>query len=165
MAGPPLPHPSHPTWRHRARRGAISSPSFASTTTTTTTSSSFHLSPLHFDLEKSNFPIKKTKTFCLSLHRLFLFLYTQIGSWIQKEKGKDWDRSRSGSGTMEGGGVGGAIDGLIQRLLESKNKGGSKKVQLSETEIRSLCSAAKEIFLAQPVLLELEAPINICGTN
>lgn len=66
---------------------------------------------------------------------------------------------------MEGGGVGGAIDGLIQRLLESKNKGGSKKVQLSETEIRSLCSAAKEIFLAQPVLLELEAPINICGTN
>ncbi|XP_074578073.1 serine/threonine-protein phosphatase PP1-like [Curcuma longa] len=62
-----------------------------------------------------------------------------------------------------GGGAGGAIDELIQRLLESKNKGGGKKVHLSETEIRSLCSAAKEIFLAQPVLLELEAPINICG--
>ncbi|KAG6491202.1 serine/threonine-protein phosphatase PP1-like isoform X1 [Zingiber officinale] len=64
---------------------------------------------------------------------------------------------------MEGGGAGGAIDELIQRLLESKNKGAGKKVHLSETEIRSLCSAAKEIFLAQPVLLELEAPINICG--
>nr|CAD1827259.1 unnamed protein product [Ananas comosus var. bracteatus] len=44
-----------------------------------------------------------------------------------------------------------------------KNKGSGKKVQLSEAEIRSLCVAAKEIFLSQPSLLELEAPINVCG--
>jgi hypothetical protein len=36
-------------------------------------------------------------------------------------------------------------------------------VQLSEAEIRQLCLTSKDIFLAQPNLLELEAPIKICG--
>ena len=30
-------------------------------------------------------------------------------------------------------------------------------------EIRSLCIRAREILMSQPVLLELEAPIKICG--
>ena len=30
-------------------------------------------------------------------------------------------------------------------------------------EIRQLCLTAKEIFMSQPNLLELEAPIKICG--
>ena len=55
------------------------------------------------------------------------------------------------------------LDGFIERLLEGrKNRG--KKIQLIESEIRQLCSKAKEVFLSQPNLLELEAPINICGT-
>ena len=59
---------------------------------------------------------------------------------------------------------GGAIDELIERLLDGKKtKAGGKKVQLSEAEIRHICVAAKEIFLIQPNLLELEAPINVCG--
>ncbi|KAK2995237.1 hypothetical protein RJ640_023761 [Escallonia rubra] len=37
------------------------------------------------------------------------------------------------------------------------------KVQLSESEIRQLCLRSKDIFLQQPNLLELEAPIKICG--
>jgi hypothetical protein len=32
-----------------------------------------------------------------------------------------------------------------------------------EAEIRGLCIKAREIFLSQPMLLELEAPIKICG--
>ncbi|KAK2985135.1 hypothetical protein RJ640_000902 [Escallonia rubra] len=36
------------------------------------------------------------------------------------------------------------------------------KVQLSELEIRQLCLRSKDIFLQQPNLLELEAPIKIC---
>jgi len=36
-------------------------------------------------------------------------------------------------------------------------------VQLSESEIRSLCLKSREIFLSQPILLELEAPLKICG--
>lgn len=60
---------------------------------------------------------------------------------------------------------GSALDELIDRLLEGKkNKGSGKRVQLSEAEIRHLCVVSKEIFLSQPNLLELEAPINVCGT-
>jgi len=36
-------------------------------------------------------------------------------------------------------------------------------VQLAEGEIRALCVAVREIFLAQPCLLEFEAPLKICG--
>lgn len=38
-----------------------------------------------------------------------------------------------------------------------------KNVQLSEVEIRGLCLKSREIFLNQPILLELEAPLKICG--
>lgn len=38
-----------------------------------------------------------------------------------------------------------------------------KNVQLSESEIKSLCVKSREIFLSQPILLELEAPLKICG--
>lgn len=54
------------------------------------------------------------------------------------------------------------LDGVIKRLLEVRGKPG-KQVQLSETEIRQLCVVSKDIFLRQPVLLELEPPIKICG--
>ncbi|KAK3444702.1 serine/threonine-protein phosphatase PP1 isoform X1 [Eucalyptus grandis] len=54
------------------------------------------------------------------------------------------------------------VGGLIERLLERRNKKG-KHIQLVEPEIRRLCIVAKQVFLAQPNLLELEAPINICG--
>lgn len=38
-----------------------------------------------------------------------------------------------------------------------------KQVQLAEYEIKFLCTKAREIFINQPILLELEAPIKICG--
>ena len=39
----------------------------------------------------------------------------------------------------------------------------NKIVQLTEAEIKWLCNTSKEIFLAQPILLELTTPIKICG--
>lgn len=36
-------------------------------------------------------------------------------------------------------------------------------VQLTEIEIKGLCLKSREIFLSQPILLELEAPLKICG--
>lgn len=36
-------------------------------------------------------------------------------------------------------------------------------MQLTETEIKGLCLKSREIFLSQPILLELEAPLKICG--
>ena len=38
-----------------------------------------------------------------------------------------------------------------------------KSVQLTEAQIRGLCLKSREIFLSQPILLELEAPLKICG--
>ena len=56
-----------------------------------------------------------------------------------------------------------ALDDIIHRLLEVRETRPGKQVQLSESEIRQLCVAAKTIFMQQPGLLELEAPIKICG--
>lgn len=57
------------------------------------------------------------------------------------------------------------MEDLIRRLLDGKKHKvtGKKAVQLTEPEIRHLCVTAKEVFLSQPNLLELEAPINVCG--
>ena len=55
------------------------------------------------------------------------------------------------------------VDGIIDRLLEVRGSRPGKPVQLSEAEIRELCHRSREIFISQPILLELEAPIKICG--
>ncbi|KAK7822685.1 serine/threonine-protein phosphatase pp1 isozyme 4 [Quercus suber] len=53
------------------------------------------------------------------------------------------------------------LDDIINRLLEVRGRPG-KQVQLSESEIRQLCGASRDIFLQQPNLLDLQAPIKIC---
>jgi len=55
------------------------------------------------------------------------------------------------------------IDSIITRLLEVRGSRPGKTVTLSEQEIKGLCVKAREIFMSQPILLELEAPIKICG--
>jgi len=54
------------------------------------------------------------------------------------------------------------LDSIIDRLLEVRGSRPGKQVQLLETEIRFLCTKAREIFIGQPILLELEAPIKVC---
>ncbi len=44
-----------------------------------------------------------------------------------------------------------------------KNARPGKRVNLLENEIAYLCQKSRQIFLSQPVLLELEAPIKVCG--
>jgi len=55
------------------------------------------------------------------------------------------------------------VDSVIQRLLEVRGSRPGRQVQLTENEIKGLCIKAREIFMSQPILLELEAPIKICG--
>ncbi|KAL4352025.1 hypothetical protein GQ457_06G023700 [Hibiscus cannabinus] len=62
--------------------------------------------------------------------------------------------------TMEGTMDTAVLDDIIRRLLEGK---GGKQVKLSEGEIRHLCINAKQIFISQPNLLQISAPIRICG--
>jgi len=53
------------------------------------------------------------------------------------------------------------LDSIIDRLLEVRGSRPGKQVQLLESEIRYLCTKAREIFISQPILLELEAPIKV----
>lgn len=55
------------------------------------------------------------------------------------------------------------LDDIIRRLVDAKNGRTTRQVQLTEAEIKQLCVASKQSFLSQPNLLELEAPIKICG--
>ena len=55
------------------------------------------------------------------------------------------------------------VDGMIVKLLEVRGKKLGKAVNLSEDELKYLCVTSREIFINQPNLLELEAPLKICG--
>jgi len=57
------------------------------------------------------------------------------------------------------------VDKLIEKLLEVKGSKPGKQVNLPENDIKALCMAAREIFISQPILLELEAPLKICGKS
>lgn len=56
------------------------------------------------------------------------------------------------------------IEDLIQKLLDAGYSGKrTKSVCLKNSEIQLICNAAREIFLAQPTLLELSPPVKIVG--
>ena len=55
------------------------------------------------------------------------------------------------------------IDGMIAKLLEVRGKKPGKNVTLNEEDIKNLCLKARELLISQPNLLELEAPLKICG--
>ncbi|GFP86349.1 serine/threonine-protein phosphatase pp1 [Phtheirospermum japonicum] len=57
----------------------------------------------------------------------------------------------------------GVLDRIIEKLIEVRSSKPGKLVQLTESEIKQLCVVSREIFISQPNLLELEAPIKICG--
>lgn len=47
-------------------------------------------------------------------------------------------------------------------IYPARNKP-NRPVSMTEQEVRGLCLKSREIFLQQPILLELEAPLKICG--
>lgn len=55
------------------------------------------------------------------------------------------------------------IDNILEKLLEVRGCRPGKQVNLTEQEVRGLCIKAREAFMSQPILLELEAPLKICG--
>ena len=55
------------------------------------------------------------------------------------------------------------VDTIIDKLLNVRGARPGKQVSLTEAEVRGVCLHSREIFLSQPILLELEAPIKICG--
>jgi serine/threonine-protein phosphatase PP1 catalytic subunit len=64
---------------------------------------------------------------------------------------------------MKGNDIDIDVDSIIGKLLEVRGSKPGKQVILSENEIKGLCVKAREIFINQPMLLELEAPLKVCG--
>lgn len=54
------------------------------------------------------------------------------------------------------------VDSIIGKLLSVKTKQ-NKLVNLSLNEIEWLCTNVQEIFMTQPVMLEIASPVKICG--
>jgi serine/threonine-protein phosphatase PP1 catalytic subunit len=55
------------------------------------------------------------------------------------------------------------VDNAIKTLLSVKSSPPGTEVNLPEDLIVRIVRAAREIFLQQPMLLEISAPVNICG--
>jgi serine/threonine-protein phosphatase PP1 catalytic subunit len=55
------------------------------------------------------------------------------------------------------------IASVSERLLGLRGSPPGTLASLAEHEIKMLCAAARPLLLAQPMFLELEAPIKICG--
>lgn len=55
------------------------------------------------------------------------------------------------------------VDSAITALLAAKNYPPGKEVNLPEDQIIKIVRAAREIFLQQPMLIEVSAPVNVCG--
>jgi serine/threonine-protein phosphatase PP1 catalytic subunit len=53
------------------------------------------------------------------------------------------------------------LDSIIDRLIEVRTFRPGKPVSLLRVEIEYLAVKAREIFLSQPCLLELQAPIKV----
>jgi len=51
------------------------------------------------------------------------------------------------------------VDSIINQLVNSNGK----VTKIKEKDISTLCKVAREVFMEQPVFLELEAPIKIGG--
>merc|ERR1712216_1083395 len=56
-----------------------------------------------------------------------------------------------------------SVDSIREKLVAVRGQRPGKAVNLTEQEIRWLCTTARDTFMSQPMLLELEAPIKICG--
>jgi len=56
------------------------------------------------------------------------------------------------------------VDRFMSQLLEARNcRPSGKQDQLKEAEICALCIRSRDIFMDQPMFLELEVPLKICG--
>ena len=55
------------------------------------------------------------------------------------------------------------IDSIINRLLEVRSQKPGKQIKLAEQEILGLVRTVKNIFMSQSMLVEVSAPVKICG--
>ncbi|CAJ1022361.1 Serine-threonine protein phosphatase N-terminal domain/Calcineurin-like phosphoesterase, putative, partial [Leishmania lindenbergi] len=52
---------------------------------------------------------------------------------------------------------------LIERLIMVQRNRGPPQVLVREEEIRAVLTEVREIFMSQPMLLEIRPPVRVCG--
>eukprot|EP00755_Sulcionema_specki_P022670 Sspe_Gene.13950::Locus_4813_Transcript_1_1_Confidence_1.000_Length_462::g.13950::m.13950/K06269/PPP1C; serine/threonine-protein phosphatase PP1 catalytic subunit len=58
----------------------------------------------------------------------------------------------------------GQIDVIIEKLLEARgSRAAPRPVNLTEQEVRMLILKTREIFMMQSTLIEIVAPVKVCG--
>jgi len=84
---------------------------------------------------------------------------------LSRDRGKSKERHLSTDGAMDIGALKAMdLDDMIQRLLDAGYAGKvTKTLCLKNAEITAVCNACREVFLSQPALLELSAPVKIVG--
>ena len=55
------------------------------------------------------------------------------------------------------------VDLIIKKLTDARMKPSGTEINLDENQIVLLIDEVIKVFLSQPILLELDVPINICG--
>ena len=55
------------------------------------------------------------------------------------------------------------IDSVIERILAYKTKGSQHRDKIEEKTVEAICIQVSQVFLEQPVCIELDAPVKICG--
>lgn len=55
------------------------------------------------------------------------------------------------------------VDEIIDKLLEIRGARPGREVNLPEDQIKMLIEEATSVFMSQDVLLQLQAPIKVCG--
>jgi serine/threonine-protein phosphatase PP1 catalytic subunit len=55
------------------------------------------------------------------------------------------------------------IDGAIAAFLSASKQPPGTEVNLPEDQIFRIARACRQVFMAQPMLIEIDAPVNICG--
>ena len=55
------------------------------------------------------------------------------------------------------------VDGIIKSLLDVRTSKPGKLVNLKEADILGLIRTVKGIFMDQPMLVEISAPVKVCG--
>lgn len=55
------------------------------------------------------------------------------------------------------------IDSIISQLLDVRAQKPGKLVKLQEQEILGIVRIVKDIFIQQPMLVEVSSPVRVCG--
>jgi len=124
------------------------------TTTTTTAGSPIEISPLNNDRSSNAPPLPPTMG---ALPTVPLPQRRQQQQQQQHRHHAAEATPRTIDPSME------PVISVTQRLLGLRGSPPGTLASLAEHEIKMLCRLAKPLLLQQPMLLELEAPIKICG--